>query len=66
MLRLNGQFFLAPPSGSSTSPPGGTDTTGDFCSTHNCIENFDKGNGYIVQCQDGEWSHSGGDQGGMI
>jgi hypothetical protein len=31
-----------------------------FCSTHDCIDNFDNGTGYIVQCVDGEWSHSGG------
>jgi hypothetical protein len=35
-----------------------TDT--QFCSTHQCIENFPNGSGYIVQCVDGEWSHSGG------
>lgn len=34
-----------------------------FCSNHNCISNFDNGNGYIVQCGDGMWSHSGGLQG---
>jgi hypothetical protein len=31
-----------------------------FCDTHTCIPNFPNGNGYIVQCSDGEWSHSGG------
>lgn len=31
-----------------------------FCSTNQCIANFPNGNGYIVQCADGEWSHSGG------
>jgi hypothetical protein len=33
-----------------------------FCSTggHVCIPNFANGNGYVVQCRDGEWSHSGG------
>jgi hypothetical protein len=40
---------------SSHSSPGG-----DFCSTHDCIPSFDEGHGYIVQCADGEWSHSGG------
>jgi hypothetical protein len=38
-----------------------TDTA--FCSTHECIENFPNGSGYIVQCADGEWSHSGGRSG---
>jgi hypothetical protein len=32
----------------------------DFCSSHACIDNFDNGSGYIVQCNDGMWSHSGG------
>ncbi len=35
----------------------------DFCATHECIANFSNGNGYIVQCADGMWSHSGGVQG---
>lgn len=34
-----------------------------FCSSHSCIGNFDQGNGYIVQCADGMWSHSGGEPG---
>jgi hypothetical protein len=37
--------------------PGGG---GSFCDAHACIDNFDNGTGYIVQCTDGEWSHSGG------
>jgi hypothetical protein len=49
------------PSGSSEGP-GSLSHAGDsqFCSTHECIENFPNGNGYVVQCVDGEWSHSGG------
>lgn len=35
-------------------------TDAQFCSTHSCIENFPNGNGSIVQCVDGQWSHSGG------
>ena len=31
-----------------------------FCANHQCIANFSNGHGYIVQCADGEWSHSGG------
>jgi hypothetical protein len=31
-----------------------------FCSTHSCIPSFYSGGGTIVQCADGEWSHSGG------
>lgn len=39
----------------------GTNANGaGFCSTHTCIPNFGNGHGSIVQCNDGEWSHSGG------
>ena len=31
-----------------------------FCDTHACINNFWDGNGSVVQCADGMWSHSGG------
>ena len=34
-----------------------------FCATHTCISSFASGHGYIVQCNDGMWSHSGGVQG---
>ncbi len=34
-----------------------------FCDTHACIPNFYNGGGYIVQCADGMWSHSGGEPG---
>ena len=44
----------------SAANTGNTGNTGDFCSTHTCIPNFPNGTGYIVQCADGEWSHSGG------
>jgi hypothetical protein len=40
----------------SPAPPSGA----SFCNSHACIANFDNGNGYIVQCNDGMWSHSGG------
>lgn len=46
--------------GQAQTPP--TDTAA-FCDTHSCVANFDNGNGYIVQCADGMWSHSGGLQG---
>jgi hypothetical protein len=42
------------------TPP---DDSADFCDTHDCIPNFDNGNGSIVQCSDGERSQSGGIQG---
>jgi hypothetical protein len=35
----------------------------DFCDHHACISSFYEGRGSIVQCADGEWSHSGGIQG---
>jgi hypothetical protein len=35
----------------------------DFCAHHACIDNFDNGSGYVVQCADGTWSHSGGKPG---
>jgi hypothetical protein len=32
----------------------------NFCLTHACIANFWEGNGSVVQCADGMWSHSAG------
>lgn len=51
----------APPS-TSSEDVGSTSHAGDaqFCSTHTCIPNFPDGNGAVVQCADGEYSHSGG------
>jgi hypothetical protein len=43
----------------TTSTPA-TSTPADFCTTHKCIPSFAEGHGTIVQCADGEWSHSGG------
>jgi len=37
-----------------TSPPDA------FCQYFNCIDNFDNGNGYVVECNDGMYSLSGG------
>lgn len=50
------------PSSPGVETPGSLShaTDDQFCSTHQCIQNFPNGNGYIVQCVDGEWSHSGG------
>ena len=31
-----------------------------FCGSHDCVGDFNNGSGYIVQCNDGTWSHSGG------
>jgi len=42
----------------ASAPP--TSTPVDFCTTHKCIASFAEGHGTIVQCADGEWSHSGG------
>jgi hypothetical protein len=52
----------APAPTASVEGPGSTSHAGDnrFCSTHTCIPNFPNGNGSVVQCADGEWSHSGG------
>jgi hypothetical protein len=38
-------------------------SSSSFCDIHECIPNFDNGNGYRVQCADGTWSQSGGIQG---
>jgi hypothetical protein len=51
---------LAYGGGWSASSSSNTDGSGDFCGTHACIDNFDNGTGYTVQCADGTWSHSGG------
>jgi hypothetical protein len=45
----------------NASPPNGTPA--NFCTTHQCIPSFSEGTGTIVQCADGEWSHSGGHPG---
>lgn len=52
----------APPATPAVEAPGSFShaTDAEFCTTHSCIENFPNGDGYIVQCSDGEWSHSGG------
>jgi hypothetical protein len=49
-------------SGGEKEGPGSTSHAEDtqFCSTHTCIANFENGNGTVVECNDGEWSHSGG------
>jgi hypothetical protein len=44
---------IPPPSNSGSS-------AADFCAMHTCIDSFYDGAGYIVQCNDGMWSHSGG------
>jgi len=53
----------SPPPAAAGSPPSSTptpSTPADFCTTHSCIPSFAEGHGTIVQCADGEWSHSGG------
>jgi hypothetical protein len=52
----------APPRPPPEQPPAPASAV-DFCATHNCIPNFDNGNGSVVQCSDGMWSQSGGIQG---
>ena len=53
------------PTPAAVEAVGSTSHAGDaqFCSTHMCIPNFPNGNGTVVQCEDGEYSHSGGLQG---
>jgi hypothetical protein len=53
--------ILPPEAAPPPTAVGGSEA--DFCSTHACIDNFYNGSGYIVQCNDGMWSHSGGLQG---
>jgi hypothetical protein len=51
-----------------TAPAGNNEGAGSvahiedeqFCASHRCIANFPNGHGEVVQCSDGEWSHSGG------
>jgi hypothetical protein len=47
---------------SPTSPPSSPTTAAasDFCATHRCIASFSSGRGSVVQCADGQYSHSGG------
>ncbi len=49
-----------PPYSGGGSPDPSEASGGSFCDTHDCIPSFDEGDGSIVQCADGEWSHSGG------
>jgi hypothetical protein len=50
------------PKQSEAEGAGSLSHSGDpqFCSTHQCIANFSNGHGAVVECTDGEWSHSGG------
>jgi hypothetical protein len=51
----------APPSSSpSPAPSPAPATPAGFCSTHRCVASFSAGRGSIVQCADGQYSHSGG------
>lgn len=47
-------------SGQGASGASSDSDTGGFCTTHECIPSFYQGHGSIVQCNDGQWSHSGG------
>lgn len=68
VIPTNGPIATTPPPPTNSTPESGVEgpgsfshaTDAQFCSTHSCIENFPNGNGSIVQCADGEWSHSGG------
>jgi hypothetical protein len=56
-VRYRGEYYGLSCSPAYSPPP---PDDSDFCSTHVCIPNFYSGAGYIVQCADGMWSHSGG------
>jgi hypothetical protein len=47
-------------SGNGLSSGSSPTSDGDFCSSHECIGDWDNASGYVVQCSDGTWSHSGG------
>lgn len=51
--------------GAADTPASPYDNGGvaDFCSTHDCIGDWSNPGGSIVQCNDGTWSHSGGESG---
>jgi hypothetical protein len=49
--------------GADSGSGSGSDTGGDFCTTHTCIGDWNNPGGSIVQCNDGTWSHSGGESG---
>lgn len=46
-----------------TSYIGRYDPPADFCSVVSCVSDFFSGNGYVVRCNDGVYSKSGGIQG---
>jgi hypothetical protein len=52
----------ATPTAPPVEGPGSTShaTDSEFCATHDCIGSFTTEPGYIVQCSDGTYSHSGG------
>lgn len=54
------EAYSAPSSPVTATSTQATSTPAGFCTTHECIASFDQGKGTIVQCVDGEWSHSGG------
>jgi len=60
-LTRTGTTTVTTDSGAGTGY-GGNGSDGDestICDTHDCIPSFYSGTGYIVQCNDGMWSHSG-------
>jgi hypothetical protein len=60
---LGGGGSLGDGGSTSGSSSGYSDNSSGFCTTHTCIGNFNQGNGYIVRCADGTYSHSGGEPG---
>lgn len=49
-----------PDESASPAAPPPSSGSGDFCATHDCIPNYDNGNGSTVRCSDGMYSQSGG------
>jgi hypothetical protein len=43
-----------------------TDPDASFCDVFDCVKNFEKGKGYVVQCNDGVFSKSGGRGGSCV
>jgi hypothetical protein len=61
----SGLNYRSGPEGTSSQKSGGPSLSSPqnsalFCTAHQCISSFERGTGTIVQCADGEWSHSGG------
>lgn len=52
-----------PPRTADPRPPPPATSAESFCDTHDCIPNYNNGDGSTVQCSDGTYSQSGGIRG---